>query len=586
MQEQQRLARNANRLTECYEVFAEALTRVIEDLQQLGFRPRIQEAWRSPEAQLEAVNSGNSELRFGFHNVTGADGRKEALAVDLLDDDAPLQPSRRYVLTLAAVARDHGLETGITWGLQRSTRQQIDRAIRERNFDAPGKIGWDPCHVEVTGMTPAQARQGQRPTPDLLQLSPETSSQPVAAGASELRTLLVRAVAGPARLRVGDVATYRATGYNLPDPTPDEKAGINWDVVSGGQAIAEFPAAGEILTFEIATGLSGRTIRVRPFRNSPTDRVSVVTSIAAVTDPIETGEPGTTVSQTPKVVSLEREGPRFFARVDGGARFFVGSDVVFEGHRGLMNTRDELGNPYNPADYRGRFGFWADFIYPTALCESRGYFQRLNTYDAARFTFGFFQLAAHTPNDNFVVFLRQSLDLPRAAAYFPELTLRDNAVHRLTEQGLVRLETADSTQGLLQYLNPNRDVVDEREVINAAKFVHWSLNDVAHRDLQVAFTISQQKKKLAQYHQLYRLDGVVDTVCLVVADIRHQGRAKSRHIIEALESQDALGNLLQIGEDRFPERIRTLRAALEAGEEEGMLGRRTYASASNDFVPL
>ena len=129
-------------------------------------------------------------------------------------------------------------------------------------------------------------------------------------------------------------------------------------------------------------------------------------------------------------------------------------------------------------------------------------------------------------------------------------------------------------------------MVDEREVINAAKFVHWSLNDVAHRDLQVAFTISQQKKKLAQYHQLYRLDGVVDTVCLVVADIRHQGRAKSRHIIEALESQDALGNLLQIGEDRFPERIRTLRAALESGAEEGMLGRRTYASASNDFVPL
>jgi hypothetical protein len=179
---------------------------------------------------------------------------------------------------------------------------------------------------------------------------------------------------------------------------------------------------------------------------------------------------------------------------------------------------------------------------------------------------------------------RQLLELPLATAYFPELTLHDGAVHRLTDQGLVRLETADSTEGLMDYLNPNRDVVDEREVINAAKFVHWSLNDVAHRDLQVAFTISQQKKKLAQYNQLYSLEGVVDTACLVVADIRHQGWAKSRHIIEALESHDALGNLLQIGEDHFPERIRTLRAALEAGQDEGMLGRRTYASASNDFV--
>jgi hypothetical protein len=586
MQEPQRLACNVDRLTECYEVFAEALTRVIEDMQRLGFRPRIQEAWRSPEAQLEAVNSGNSELRFGFHNVTGADGRKEALAVDLLDDDAPLQPSRRYLLTLAAVAHDHGLETGITWGLQRSTRRQLERAIRERNFDAPGKFGWDPCHIQVMGMTPAQARQGERPTSDILQPPADASGRPVAASASELRTLLVRAVAGPARMRVGDIATYQATGFNLSDPTPAEKAGINWDVVSGGQAIAEFPAAGETLTFEAATGLSGRTIRVRPFRNSPTDRVSVVTSIAAVTDTIETGETGTAVSQTPKVVSLEREGPRFFARINGGARFFVGSDVVYAGHRGLMNTRDESGNPYNPADYRGRFGFWADLIYPTALCESRGFFQRLNTYDAARFTFGFFQLAAHTPNDNFVVLLRQVLELPLAAAYFPELTLHDGAVHRLSDQGLVRLETADSTEGLLQYFNPNRDVVDEREVINAAKFVHWSLNDLAHRDLQVAFTIAQQKKKLAQYNQLYQLEGVVDTVCLVVADIRHQGRAKSRHIIEALESRDALGHLLQIGEDRFPERIRTLRSALEAGEEEGLFGRRMYAAASNDFVPV
>jgi hypothetical protein len=586
MQEQQRLERNASRLTECYPAFAEALKHVIEDMERLGFRPRIQDAWRSPEAQLEAVNSGNSELRFGFHNITGAGRRKEALAVDLLDDDAPLQPSRRYMLTLAAVARDHNLETGITWGLQPSTRQRLERAIRERDFEAPGKIGWDPCHVQVTGITPTQARQGRRPTPEMFLATPSGAGQPVAAIASQLRTLFVRAATGPARLRVGEVATYRATDYNLPDPTPEEKAGINWDVVSGGESIAEFPAAGETLTFETTATLGGRTIRVRPFRNTPTDRVSVVTSVAAVVDGTAPGEPCAPVPPTAKVVRLEREGMRFFARIDGGPRFFVGSDVLFQGHRGLMNSRDESGIPYRPADYRGHFGFWADFIYPTALCESKAYFQRLNTYDAARFTFGFFQLAAHTPNDNFVLFLRQLLDLPLAAAYFPELTLHNGAVHRLTEQGLVRLETPDSTAALMAYFNPSRDIADEREVINAAKFIHWSLNDPMHRDLQVTFTISQQKKRLAQYNRLYHLDGVVDTVCLVVADIRHQGRAKSRHIIEALDSHDALGELLQIGEDRFPERIRTLRSALGTGAEEGTLGVRKYDTATNDFVPL
>ena len=131
MQEQQRLERNRTRLTECYEVFAEALAGVIADMERLGFRPRIQDAWRSPEAQLAAFNTGNSELRFGFHNVTGPGEHKEALAVDLLDDDEPLHPSRRYLLTLAAVARDHGLETGIGWGLQRATRERLEKAIRE-----------------------------------------------------------------------------------------------------------------------------------------------------------------------------------------------------------------------------------------------------------------------------------------------------------------------------------------------------------------------------------------------------------------------------------------------------------------------
>jgi hypothetical protein len=155
-----------------------------------------------------------------------------------------------------------------------------------------------------------------------------------------------------------------------------------------------------------------------------------------------------------------------------------------------------------------------------------------------------------------------------------------------TKPSIVRLETSDSTESLMGYLNPSRDVVDEREVITAAKFVHWSLHDPGHRDLQVAFTVDQMQKKIAQYDRRYHLHGVVDTVCLTVADIRHQGRARSSQIIEALESQNALENLLQIGEDGFPERLRTLRAAIVAGQEEGVLGTRRYDSATREFVPI
>ena len=583
MQEQQRLERNQLRLAECHEVFAEALKRLMADMERLGFRPRIQEAWRSPEAQMEAFNSGNSELRFGFHNVTGPGGHKEALAVNLLDDDAPLQPPRRYLLTLAAVARDHGLETGLLWGLQRATRERLVHAMQARDFEAPGKIGWAPCHVQVTGMTPTQARQGQRPTPDTLRAMASAEHQRVAASPSGIRTIVVQAVSGPARTRVGEVALYKATAYSLPDPTPEEKAAINWDVVSDGQTIVATRAVGETFALDIAPEFGGKTIRVRAFSHAPINQVSVVTSVDAVPAPSASEGP---VSQVPKVVSLQREGQRYFATIDGGQRFFVGSDVRYLSHRGLMNTSDASGTPYNPEEYRHRFGFWADFIYPTALCESGGYFQRLNTYDRAGFTFGFFQHAAHTPNDNFILLLRQLLALPLAVVYFPELTLHQGTVHRLTDQGLLPLETDESTAALMQYLNSSHDVVDEREVIHAAKFVHWSLNDPAHRDLQVAFTIAQQKKKLAQYAQRYRLDGVVDAVCLVVADIRHQGRAKSNHLIEALASQDALGNLLRLGEDGFTERIQTLRAALTAGVGDSILGTRRYDAASNDFVLL
>lgn len=88
-----------------------------------------------------------------------------------------------------------------------------------------------------------------------------------------------------------------------------------------------------------------------------------------------------------------------------------------------MNTNDTIGQPYYPDNYRDSYGFWADFIYPTALCESQGYFQRINTYDRARFTFGFFQHAVHEPNDNFVLLLRKLLSLPAAQTYFPDLIL-------------------------------------------------------------------------------------------------------------------------------------------------------------------
>ena len=163
MKESARQARNVQRLTELYPWFAERISVVIQELQALGLRPRIQDAWRSPEDQLKAFNTGHSKLKFGFHNVTGMSGRKEALAVDLLDDNSPLKPNSAYVLRVTAIAEKNGLTTGARWGLPSKLAKAIDIAIANQDWKAQVKVGWDPVHIEPADFTPEQAASGARP---------------------------------------------------------------------------------------------------------------------------------------------------------------------------------------------------------------------------------------------------------------------------------------------------------------------------------------------------------------------------------------------------------------------------------------
>lgn len=164
MKEADRKQRNVTRLMELYPIFRKKIKVVIDDLEAQGFRPRIQDAWRSPTDQLKAFNSGHSKLKFGFHNVTGVNDIKEALAVDMLDDDHPTQEGKEYLLRLAAAAQKQGLITGIRWGLSTQFSKAVDEAIINQNWTAPVKIGWDPTHIQPTGITPTEAKNGKRPT--------------------------------------------------------------------------------------------------------------------------------------------------------------------------------------------------------------------------------------------------------------------------------------------------------------------------------------------------------------------------------------------------------------------------------------
>jgi hypothetical protein len=163
MDENARNARNTQRLTELHPTFAQRVRSIIAALEAQGFRPRIQDGWRSPADQLKAFNNGNSKLKFGFHNCTGPGGIRESLAVDLLDDDSPLDSRREYLLRLAAAAATVRCQTGIAWGLPPVLKAAVFDAVAKGNFNANVKIGWDPTHVEPADVTVAQAQAGARP---------------------------------------------------------------------------------------------------------------------------------------------------------------------------------------------------------------------------------------------------------------------------------------------------------------------------------------------------------------------------------------------------------------------------------------
>ena len=164
MNEDQRTGHNRDLLQQCNGPFRQVLASVLATLQSLGYRPRIQCAWRSPEEELAAYNAGTSHVRWGLHNATTPDGQPDALAADVLDDDHPLNPPRPFLVALARIARAKGLTTGIDWGLPAGPQAALDAVLAQPDGSWNGPIGWDPCHVEVTGLTYAQAMNGVRPT--------------------------------------------------------------------------------------------------------------------------------------------------------------------------------------------------------------------------------------------------------------------------------------------------------------------------------------------------------------------------------------------------------------------------------------
>jgi hypothetical protein len=272
------------------------------------------------------------------------------------------------------------------------------------------------------------------------------------------------------------------------------------------------------------------------------------------------------------------------------AKFVIGYPTTFDGDKtGLYNLGSSQPNlVYRHEDYSAAFGFWAAFIYPTAMAESKGSFIVLNTYDRAQFTFTFMQFAAHVPNGDFVDFFKKLLALPNGPDYFPRLVLQNNRIHyKNSNKTLKQLEDDDSTQALMDYLNPGRTEIENQELICAARFVHWATNDPKHREIQVQCAIDLYRDNMVNYDKRFNLDGAPAKVCQVICDIRHQGRGKNDRIAAALSTngdwEKAYANLLTIGESNYKSRIDTLKKTIASLEKANLFNKK-WSREKKQFV--
>ena len=301
-------------------------------------------------------------------------------------------------------------------------------------------------------------------------------------------------------------------------------------------------------------------------------------------------EPGPAPEVTWKIRAKE-----IFARIDGGVEFYVARRTRYGTRVGLAQIGRLTGPVYNPTAFTAEFGPWAPLVYAIGASESENRFNRINSYDRAAFTFGFCQFAAHTPKDNLVLFLRCATELPAFQRHFPELQMKDGRLHRIVEGTSTNLEAETwnpqhgerQLEKLMRYLNPVETDLDDAEIIHAARFVELCESSPEFCALQVRTAIQITMRKFRErYQRWYDLNGVSDSICVAIADIHHQGRAKKAQVRVALASTKPLANLTKLGEDQYPERCRSLCVTLEQLEKIGALGKHKYDSAQSAFVPV
>lgn len=297
------------------------------------------------------------------------------------------------------------------------------------------------------------------------------------------------------------------------------------------------------------------------------------------------------------IAAITRSGKRFSATTVSGERFLIGSITTYH-QDGILRTGLSRGGGapsdslnfgvYRAKDWVDTLGQWATFIEPTLSAESDAHFAGLNTYDRTAFTFGAPQLAAHTPQRNFVIYFRRLLALPQADQHFPELSLRPNnagetTIHLQTDKGFVDLEQAESVTRpsgasemqlvkLMAYLNASATAVDEAELLAAARLMNWLRLDPKAKELQIAVFLEHAQDNLAwAKKKVAGFTGSDWEIALWIMDIRHQGRGSRAEMSAALASANPVEALRAIGPAQYKSRVKKVAEAVAALKASGLL---------------
>ena len=291
----------------------------------------------------------------------------------------------------------------------------------------------------------------------------------------------------------------------------------------------------------------------------------------------------------------------YFAKLPGVAEYYVARNTKYESLRGLMQPMNKLNGPrYAIGAFAEEYETVAGLLGVISAGESSGCFNRLNTYDRAAFTFGFFQLAAHTPNDNLILLFRRAVAENAAfRALFPDLKVVDGVLHRDLGSHLVSLEkeyprpghpTEKNLKDFMTYLNADGVSIDDKELSTSARLVHLANSDEAFNKLQVNVSAKITMGKLRSlYSNWYNLNGVSDLICTAIADIHHHGRGTQAQVRNALSSastvQGKINALCKIGQAKHASRCATLKQALAKAKADRYLGISVFDKASGLFRP-